>query len=77
MRRSHRRQARAEKDEAEASAQAQRQAIKQAIDDAKEEGFPTSVEEKEAYFLEQVQAGEILGPDRTLQASIYGQTKSA
>jgi hypothetical protein len=45
--------------------QAQRQAIKQAVDDAKEEGFPASAEEKEAYFLEQVQAGEIMGADRT------------
>ena len=65
MRRSERRQARAEKDEAEASAKAQKQMIKQAVEEAKEEGFPASAEEKEAYFLEQVQAGEMLGADRT------------
>jgi import receptor subunit TOM20 len=65
LRRSQRRQARAEKDQAEASANAQRQAIKDAVDEAKEEGFPASAEEKEAYFLEQVQAGEVLGADRT------------
>jgi import receptor subunit TOM20 len=65
LRRSQRRQARAEKDQAEASANAQRQAIKDAVDEAKEEGFPASAEEKEAYFLEQVQAGEMLGADRT------------
>jgi len=43
---------------------AQKQTIKQAVDEAKEEGFPTSSEEKEAYFLEQVQNGEMLGADR-------------
>jgi import receptor subunit TOM20 len=66
LRRNARRQARAEKDQAEANAKAQKQAIKQAVDDAKEEGFPTSTEEKEAYFLEQVQAGEMSSGDRTL-----------
>ncbi len=64
LRRNERRQQRAEKDQEQASAIAQRQFIKQAVDEAKEEGFPTSSEEKEAYFLEQVQAGEILGADR-------------
>lgn len=39
--------------------------IRQAVDEAKEEGFPSSAEEKEAYFLEQIQAGEMLGSDRT------------
>jgi flagellar biosynthesis/type III secretory pathway protein FliH len=65
LRRSQRQQHRAEKSQAEAGAAAQRQAIKDAVDEAKEEGFPASAEEKEAYFLEQVQAGEILGADRT------------
>ncbi|KAK4041717.1 mitochondrial outer membrane translocase complex, subunit Tom20 domain-containing protein [Parachaetomium inaequale] len=63
LRRSQRQQHRAEKSQAEAGAAAQRQAIKDAVDEAKEEGFPASAEEKEAYFLEQVQAGEILGAD--------------
>lgn len=65
LRRNERRQARAEKDLAEASAKAQRQRIKQAVDEAKEEGFPTSAEDKEAFFLEQVQAGEMMSADRT------------
>jgi import receptor subunit TOM20 len=75
LRRSQRQQQRAEKQNAEASAMSQRQAIKDAVDEAKEEGFPASAEEKEAYFLEQVQAGEILGADRTLdhRASIHGE----
>lgn len=38
--------------------------MRQAVDDAKDEGFPTSSDEKEAYFLEQVQQGEALGADR-------------
>ncbi|KAK3901613.1 mitochondrial outer membrane translocase complex, subunit Tom20 domain-containing protein [Staphylotrichum tortipilum] len=63
LRRSQRQQVRAEKDQANASASAQRQAIKDAVDGAKEEGFPASAEEKEAYFLEQVQAGEVLSSD--------------
>ncbi len=63
LRRNHRQQARSEKDQAQASATAQRQAIRDAVDEAKAEGFPASAEEKEAYFLEQVQAGEVLGTD--------------
>lgn len=44
--------------------------IKQIVDEAKEEGFPASAEEKEAYFLEQVQAGEMLGADRRCPAGM-------
>ncbi len=72
LRRSQRQQARAEKDQANASATAQRQAIKDAVDGAKEEGFPASAEEKEAYFLEQVQAGEVLSSDRTYPTNRSG-----
>lgn len=64
LRRNEKKQARADKEQAEAHQQAQRQYIKRAVDDAKEEGFPVSSDEKEAYFLEQVQNGEILGSDR-------------
>ncbi|KAK3352952.1 MAS20 protein import receptor [Lasiosphaeria hispida] len=65
LRRNERRQARVEKEHATIEAQAQRQSIKIAVDEAKEEGFPTNSDEKEAYFLEQVQNGEILGADPT------------
>lgn len=43
-----------------------------AVDEAKEEGFPTSVEEKEAYFLDQVTMGEQLGadPTRSIEAAL-------
>lgn len=72
LRRNQRQQQRAEKSQAEAGAAAQRQSIKDAVDEAKEEGFPASAEEKEAYFLEQVQAGEVLGadPSKGLEAAL-------
>ncbi|KAK0722080.1 mitochondrial outer membrane translocase complex, subunit Tom20 domain-containing protein [Lasiosphaeria miniovina] len=63
LRRNERRQHRLEKGQAQANAEAQKQAIKRAVDEAKEEGFPSSSEEKEQYFLEQVQTGEVLGAD--------------
>ncbi|EFY87566.1 mitochondrial import receptor subunit tom-20 [Metarhizium acridum CQMa 102] len=63
LRRNERRQVRAEKEEAEASTRAQRDAIKARVDEAKEEGFPTGVEEREAYFNEQVMSGEMLSSD--------------
>ncbi|KAK0746569.1 mitochondrial outer membrane translocase complex, subunit Tom20 domain-containing protein, partial [Schizothecium vesticola] len=65
LRRNERRMARVHKDQAVAEQQAQRQAMRRAVDDAKDEGFPTSSDEKEAYFLEQVQQGEALGTDPT------------
>ena len=65
LRRNERRQTRAEKEEAEASTKRQRDMIKSKVDEAKEEGFPQGVEEREAYFNEQVMAGEMQSSDRT------------
>lgn len=65
LRRNERRQARAEKEEAEASTQRQREVIKARVDEAKETGFPSGVEEREAFFNEQVMTGEMLSSDRT------------
>ncbi|KAK3938785.1 MAS20 protein import receptor [Diplogelasinospora grovesii] len=72
LRRNERRQARAEKDQAEANAIAQRQSIKHAVDEAKDEGFPTGNDEKEAYFVEQVQNGEIFSqdPSKIIEAAL-------
>lgn len=58
--------------DAEAETQQQREIIKQVVDEARQEGFPTSVEEKEAYFLEQVTQGETLGsdPSRSIEAAL-------
>jgi flagellar biosynthesis/type III secretory pathway protein FliH len=64
LRRTQRRQERAEKVQAEAHATARKQAIRDAVDEAKAEGFPTGTEEKEAFFLEQVQEGEQLAANR-------------
>jgi len=63
LKRESRREARLAKNQAEAAGAAQREAIKAAIAEAKEEGFPSSVEEKEAYFMTQVAEGEHLSTD--------------
>lgn len=64
LRRNERKQVRQAKENAEVESQNRRHEIKAAVDEAREEGFPTSVEEKEAYFLDQVTMGEQLGADR-------------
>lgn len=72
LRRNERRQVRQAKVDAEAETQQQREIIKQVVDEARQEGFPTSVEEKESYFLEQVTQGETLGtdPSRAIEAAL-------
>lgn len=63
LKRESKRQARAAREEAEAQTSKQRQALKIAVEEAKEEGFPTDVEEKEAYFMNEVARGEQLSQD--------------
>jgi import receptor subunit TOM20 len=58
LKKESKRQARAAKEEAEAHTVRQRQAIRNAVEQAKEEGFPVDVEEKEAYFMQEVARGE-------------------
>lgn len=41
----------------------QKQAIRRAVQAAREEGFPTDVEDKEAYFMSEVGRGESLCQD--------------
>jgi import receptor subunit TOM20 len=60
LRREHRRQAKAAKEEAEAQVILQQEAIKAAMADAREEGFPTDAEEREAFFMSEVSRGEQL-----------------
>ncbi|KAJ3495763.1 hypothetical protein NLG97_g3166 [Lecanicillium saksenae] len=55
--------AKAEKEEAEASSQHLRATIKAKVDEAKDEGFPQGVEEREAYFSEQVMTAEVMSQD--------------
>ena len=63
LKRESRREARAAKEEAEAQGEQQKGAIKAAVNAAKDEGFPTDVEEKEAYFMNEVGQGEVLCQD--------------
>lgn len=63
MKRESKRQARAAKEEAEAHTTKQRQVLRAAVEEALEEGFPTDVEEKEAYFMNEVARGEGLAQD--------------
>ena len=63
LKRESRRQARAAKEEKEAQGKEQEAAIKQAVDDAKAAGFPPTLEEKEAYFMEEVAQGEGMASD--------------
>jgi import receptor subunit TOM20 len=59
------RQARLAKEEAEAQSAQQRAAIKAAYKAAQEEGFPTSVEDREQVFLQEVSQGEAYANDGT------------
>ena len=58
LKRNNRKLAKAVKEEQEAHGAARRDAIKQAVQRAKEEGFPADLEEKESYFMNQVAKGE-------------------
>ncbi|KAI0875844.1 mitochondrial import receptor subunit tom-20 [Hypoxylon argillaceum] len=72
LRREERRQVRAEKEEAVAQSKEKRRGIQAAVDTALEEGFPTGVNEKEQYFMEFVQQGEVLAsdPSQTTEAAL-------
>ncbi|KAI9752846.1 MAG: hypothetical protein M4579_005461 [Chaenotheca gracillima] len=63
LKRDARRQARAAKEEAVAHNARQKESIKSAMKEAQAEGFPTDVEEKEAYFMNEVARGEALCQD--------------
>ena len=63
LKRESRKEARAAKEEAEAQGNQQREAIRAAVREAREEGFPTNVEEKEEYFMNEVARGEALCHD--------------
>jgi len=65
IRKESKRQARAAREEAEQEKLSARAAIKQAVQEAQAEGFPTDVEEKEAYFMQEVSRGEALSGEGT------------
>ena len=49
----------------------QKRAIEDAVSEAREEGFPTDVEDKEAYFMTEVSQGEVLCQDGRLLVGLY------
>lgn len=63
LKRELRKEARAVREQAEAEGKQQKEAIKAAVRGAREEGFPTDVEDKEAYFMNEVGRGEALCQD--------------
>ena len=65
LKKESRRQARIAKEEAEIQGKQQREEIKSAVQEAIEEGFPTDIEEKEAFFMQQIAQGETLAGDGT------------
>ncbi|KAL8664906.1 MAG: hypothetical protein Q9202_002615 [Teloschistes flavicans] len=60
LKRESRRIAKAEREEAEEHAGRQKQTIRSLVSSAQEEGFPSSVEDKETYFMTAVGRGESL-----------------
>ncbi|KAI1470630.1 mitochondrial import receptor subunit tom-20 [Daldinia caldariorum] len=72
LRREERRQARAEKEEAVAQTKQKRRDIQMAVDQATEDGYPTGVNEKEQFFMDHVQKGELLAADplNTMEAAL-------
>lgn len=63
MKRDNRRLARAVREESAAHGAQQIAEIKQAVQDAKEEGFPTDPDDKEKFFMGQIAKGEQLAAD--------------
>lgn len=63
LKKESKRQAKAAKEEAEAHTERQKEVIKAVVLEAKEDGFPVDVEEKEAYFMSEVARGEGLSSD--------------
>jgi len=63
LKRESRRQARIAKEEAEIQGKQQREEIKSAVQEALEEGFPTDIEEKEQFFMQQIAQGEAMAGD--------------
>lgn len=57
------RQAKAAKESAEIQIALQRKAIRVAVEEVKREGFPTDVEEREAYFMQEIAKGEGLSAE--------------
>ncbi|KAH8153310.1 uncharacterized protein LAJ45_02897 [Morchella importuna] len=73
LKRDKKRHAKTQKLQAEAAHAEQRQTLIASVRDAQLVGFPTDVEEKEAFFMNEVATGEALcqeGPDKALDAAL-------
>ncbi len=60
LKRESKRQARIQKEAAAEQGKQQKEGIKAAVREALEEGFPADLEEREAYFMQQIAQGEQL-----------------
>jgi MAS20 protein import receptor len=58
LKRDARKQARMAKEAKESEGKQQKEAIKRAVEEAQEEGFPSDIEEREAFFMKEVAEGE-------------------
>ncbi|KZF19369.1 mitochondrial import receptor subunit tom-20 [Xylona heveae TC161] len=58
LKRESKKQAKAQKEEAEAHTAREKETIKSVMKEANEEGYPANVEEKEAFFMNEVATGE-------------------
>lgn len=66
LKRDARRQARKAKEENEAQGKRQKEELKMLVQETIEEGFPKDIEEKEAYFLQQISQGEAMANEGAL-----------
>ena len=76
LKRESRRQARIAKEEAEIQGKQQQEEIKRAVEETLEEGFPTDLEEREAYFMSQISQGEEMssnGKEATCLSSLKAE----
>lgn len=69
LKRESKRQARVAREEAEIQGKQQREEIQIAVQEAIEEGFPTDIEEREAFFMQQIAQGETLAGDGMCQTA--------
>ena len=63
LKRESRRQARVAKEEEEVQGAQKREQIKAAVQEAIEEGFPSDIEKKESYFMQQIAQGEAMASE--------------
>ncbi|KAI5868424.1 mitochondrial outer membrane translocase complex, subunit Tom20 domain-containing protein [Durotheca rogersii] len=72
LRREERRHARAEKEEAAAQSKKKRRDVQRLVEEAAGAGYPSGVNEREQFFMDQVQQGELLAadPSKTMEAGL-------